>query len=1078
MGKVPKIELKNLFSTGNKPKQGDFGNWLDSYVHKDESINIASVNNLEHELANKLSAGEESNLIKVFNDKVEEAKNIVNMAYLGIADVNSTAPKYGAFWFRVTDGYIATFTNLKDKYGNPISTVGTDFKNNGDYFDVTIEVLDGAATKKLTQKQKPVNVVDNLNTESDIDALSAGQGVVLHTNINSVKAGGLTEKSIALDKLSQPVIDYIGSGGNISNNPDDEDLTSQNIGGLNVIKLKDRPFSPSNFGGLGQKILRKNMVNQKNVLTLDMLQAYSIIEIRYDFDLDGQTINLPDHVTLKFVGGSLSNGTLNGNGTIIVAALSKIFSSDILFTGSFACDNVFPEWFGAKSIMLSPIDNDAVTPVAANPPNEIDSLSDSANAINSALNFSLLSKGKVSLQAGCYRINSTIELKDRMHLEFSDKTIVFAYMQGAGNLITTQDPETSEFSDQDLDAPVITLLPNQYIRTEAMKVAINVSSVAARMSGRGTLSLVKSKYTIAVYMKGTGYRILDMATNTFGDLITVGGTNLYAWTPDTRDLSGSGIPDNSIGQIDQYYNDYTNNKYYRKNGNNIWAEVGSSFCEYNVSYRFEVYEGWGSGRIINPQFYFGDMLGWRGVEICTRGGGWFNHSTFKGAIANKTGSYVSIFTNYDVAEHDWSGLVFQIDARHGNDQRIFQAIRCGGIKTGITWDLNYTGPSRAEVVYYLGKFSRLNHISIDGYKYLIDRGENNSYDINPDSSDVNLVAATQYRNVLEYMTPANASINGGQNLYYIALDSIMNIQQIKDKVSNISTGGTGYTIPKEWFDEQRNSSTVVIDTDNGKFGCAFSLQVRQDQYAGFHGINSRGFVVIEYSVSGTNNINKDVGFKLHAIGIDRTQYGKGVDRTYNLSQKGASQNRNTLYIPITGKDEAGGGQFFIYPETNQSGKTLQVYSVKFIVDSDTQVNSWINNPRHGRVRPDAAPKGFLFYNEIADVAELNIGTSSVPIWQEFMKELAGAWIIPPNNALTSATASYSKLGKQVALSGSMDFSAADTNCGITLPYAPEYGGVVVVGELTFIMYSNSTSAYVKSATIGLNKTFSLNIKIQ
>lgn len=48
-------------------------------------------------------------------------------------------------------------------------------------------------------------------------------------------------------------------------------------------------------------------------------------------------------------------------------------------------------------------------------------------------------------------------------------------------------------------------------------------------------------------MKGTGYRILDMATNNNIDLITVGGTQDYNWIPDTRDLSGDGIPSISIG---------------------------------------------------------------------------------------------------------------------------------------------------------------------------------------------------------------------------------------------------------------------------------------------------------------------------------------------------------------------------------------------------------------------------------------------------------------------------------------------------------------------------------------------------
>lgn len=44
-------------------------------------------------------------------------------------------------------------------------------------------------------------------------------------------------------------------------------------------------------------------------------KANIIFEIRYDYDLEGQTVNFGENCILKFVGGSISNGTIVGNNT-------------------------------------------------------------------------------------------------------------------------------------------------------------------------------------------------------------------------------------------------------------------------------------------------------------------------------------------------------------------------------------------------------------------------------------------------------------------------------------------------------------------------------------------------------------------------------------------------------------------------------------------------------------------------------------------------------------------------------------------------------------------------------------------
>lgn len=67
-------------------------------------------------------------------------------------------------------------------------------------------------------------------------------------------------------------------------------------------------FSAVNTGA-SCTITDSTKIELRNILTPAMInQPNTIYEIRYDFDLNGGTINVPENCTLKFEGGSLNNG--------------------------------------------------------------------------------------------------------------------------------------------------------------------------------------------------------------------------------------------------------------------------------------------------------------------------------------------------------------------------------------------------------------------------------------------------------------------------------------------------------------------------------------------------------------------------------------------------------------------------------------------------------------------------------------------------------------------------------------------------------------------------------------------------
>ena len=118
--------------------------------------------------------------------------------------------------------------------------------------------------------------------------------------------------------------------GDIINTPDEEDITS--VDGR--LKLKDREA----INGMGYVILRKNKTFAEQVT-----KANTIYEIRYDFDLNGEKITIPEGCVLDFQGGSLSNGNIIANR---ISIINKVKFINIEGNISESQNNAHSSWFG------------------------------------------------------------------------------------------------------------------------------------------------------------------------------------------------------------------------------------------------------------------------------------------------------------------------------------------------------------------------------------------------------------------------------------------------------------------------------------------------------------------------------------------------------------------------------------------------------------------------------------------------------------------------------------------------------------------------------------------------------------
>lgn len=138
--------------------------------------------------------------------------------------------------------------------------------------------------------------------------------------VESDAISNFSSQRVTPDMLSESTKQFINAsgGGTINNLADDEDLVSVDKGeSLSVLKFADRAYNPGIYVGMGYKILRRNIMDGKNILTQDMVnQPHTIYVVQYDFDLNGAQITIPENCILKFDGGSLSNGKLTSIGYV------------------------------------------------------------------------------------------------------------------------------------------------------------------------------------------------------------------------------------------------------------------------------------------------------------------------------------------------------------------------------------------------------------------------------------------------------------------------------------------------------------------------------------------------------------------------------------------------------------------------------------------------------------------------------------------------------------------------------------------------------------------------------------------
>ena len=210
--------------------------------------------------------------------------------------------------------------------------------NPANWVNVEIRINEAVASEAASRQNADAALQNNINNEA---AARQNADAALQNNINN-EAAARQNADAALqndidefeDTIRTQIDEYrpIEITGDVTNAPDEEDLTSVDQGGTNVLKFKDR----NNLNGMGMIIMRRD-----KTFSEQLTQTNTIYVIRYDFELDAD-VTIPANCVLEFDGGSISGEhTITGNNTY----LEGIVNISCQFVGSVSNTTIYSRWF-------------------------------------------------------------------------------------------------------------------------------------------------------------------------------------------------------------------------------------------------------------------------------------------------------------------------------------------------------------------------------------------------------------------------------------------------------------------------------------------------------------------------------------------------------------------------------------------------------------------------------------------------------------------------------------------------------------------------------------------------------------
>lgn len=335
-GKNKQIKIEDFFNQISLWKREDFINITDKYdehyISLIEAINLIPVLQRKDGLVITFQDIEDNWEIYQFRGNITEFFNIEK--WFNLYDyrnniIQSIVPDEEDLAASTPDENGNSLVSLKDRVYDPTS-------------------FSGKGYKILRKNIQPVNIAV---TKIKVEFSPSSDGK-LSFSINGKETQVLV--SVSVDNTTTLVADKIAS--KLTETMTEYEVL-KDASTITLIRKFNGSVTPSLFSasttGVVCTITDSSKGESRNIITKDMInKPNTIYEIRYDFDLNGETIEIQDNCTLKFNGGSLGNGTIIGNETNIDAKC-PIFTQNILIRGNWKLNEI-------STSLFKDIDNNTV----------------------------------------------------------------------------------------------------------------------------------------------------------------------------------------------------------------------------------------------------------------------------------------------------------------------------------------------------------------------------------------------------------------------------------------------------------------------------------------------------------------------------------------------------------------------------------------------------------------------------------------------------------------------------------------------------------------------------------------------
>ena len=371
-GKNKQIKIEDFFNQISLWKREDFINITDKYdehyISLKEAINLVPILQRKNGLVITFQDIEGNWEIYQFRGNIteffEEDKWFNLYDYRNYI-VQSIVPDEEDLTASIPDENGNSLVSLKDRVYNPTIFNGKGYK----FVRKNIINIELATIK--------ISIINPTTLEGDIYFNINNKGTKVHLSPTIHNTTKLVAEAIK-DTLTTAYTDY--------------EVTI-----VNSVVTLTRKYSGNTSSttfemyNTGVKVIVEDttIIEERNVITQeDINKTDTIYEIKYDFDLDGKTITIPNNCVLYFTSGKFYNGSINMDNTI-VSTLYKDILSEVNISGNYYNIQKYIE--DTKSLFQASINklNDTVYPITLD-----FNVSPNVATMNTSINYSIVSDGK------------------------------------------------------------------------------------------------------------------------------------------------------------------------------------------------------------------------------------------------------------------------------------------------------------------------------------------------------------------------------------------------------------------------------------------------------------------------------------------------------------------------------------------------------------------------------------------------------------------------------------------------------------------------------------------------------------